>query len=229
MLAIQSNSRSNQRYDLENWPCDLNLASFLFLIGSVNFKPFLQITTTCAYNACSIAIHFILLFTSSGKNRASFALSFLFFIKSSGDMSVSFLKYGFITSWIVLHCLVYTFFIFSIMLIFSMQVPLFNQLVWLLLSNQYLIYSLEQIIHNIPTWWNISFNTNLVIISSIVEFLKFKPVSLLQLIHLIAIISTTSPYFSSLSPNKNNWNMANTFKNEGIIPFIPLEYLQYAL
>ena len=66
---------------------------------------------------------------------------------------------------------------------------LFNQSGWLLSSISYFIFSLEQIIHDIPTWYNIVFNTNLVIISSNVEFIKYKPVSFLQLIHLTYIIS----------------------------------------
>ena len=45
---------------------------------------------------------------------------------------------------------------------------------------------------------------------------------LLQLLHLIAMASTT--FFSSLclSSNKRNWNMANTFNNEGSSPLFGL-------
>ena len=98
------------------------------------------------------------------------------------------------------------------------QGPLFNQSGWLLFSVSYFISLLDQIIHDIPTWCNIAFNKNLVIISSIVEFIKYKPVSLLQLIHLISIISTTFPSSSSLLSNKRNWNMENTVNNEVISP-----------
>ena len=93
------------------------------------------------------------------------------------------------------------------------QGPLFNQSVLLLLSISYFIYLLEQIIHNIPTWCNIVFNTNLEIISSNVNVVKYKPVSFLQLIHLIDMTSTL--FLSSI---KLNSNMENTFNNEVIIP-----------
>ena len=94
------------------------------------------------------------------------------------------------------------------------QGTLLNQLGWLLLTISYFISSLGHIIHNIPTWYNTSFNTNLVIISSSIEFLKYKLVSSLLLINLMDIISTNFPYSYSLSSNKLNWNMSNTFNNE---------------
>ena len=72
-----------------------------------------------------------------------------------------------------------------------------------------MIFSLEHIIHDIPTWCNIIFNKNLAIISSNVQFIKYKPVSFLQLIHLIAIIST-----SYLSSNKSNWKMEKTLNKK---------------
>ena len=95
---------------------------------------------------------------------------------------------------------------------------LFNQSEWLILSISYNIYLLDQIIHDIPTWCNIAFNTNLVTIYSIVVFLKYKPVSLLKLIHLISISPTTFPYSFCLSSNKRNSNMENTSNNEGTSP-----------
>ena len=69
------------------------------------------------------------------------------------------------------------------------------------------------IIHNIPTLFNISFNTNLVIISSNVEVPKNKPVYFFKLIHLISMT-----YKCSLLPIKRNLNMANIFNNDKIIP-----------
>ena len=71
----------------------------------------------------------------------------------------------------------------------------------------------QLIIHDMPTWCNIALNTNLVIISSNVEFSKYKPVSLFKLIHLIAMT-----FNSSSSPIKRNSNMANTFNNDEISP-----------
>ena len=93
------------------------------------------------------------------------------------------------------------------------QGPLFNQSGWLILSISYIIFSLEQIIHDIPTWYNISFKTNLVIIYSNDEVLKCETVYSLKFIHLIAMASTLY-----LSSTKRNWSMANTFNNKVIIP-----------
>ena len=86
------------------------------------------------------------------------------------------------------------------------QGTLFNQSQWLFLSISYFISWFVLVIHNIPTWSNIGFNTKLVIISSNVVFFKNIPVSLLQLIHLIDMTSD----FSS-SQFKRYSNMANTF------------------
>ena len=72
---------------------------------------------------------------------------------------------------------------------------------------------MDHIIHDIPAWCNILFNTNLVNISSHVEVPKYKPVYFLQLIPLIATASTL--YLSWI---KINTNMENTFNNEVIIP-----------
>ena len=69
------------------------------------------------------------------------------------------------------------------------------------------------IIHDIPTWCNITFNTNLVTIYLNVEVPKNKPVYFLHLMHLIAM----TPKFA-LSQIKRNLNMSNTFNNEVIIP-----------
>ena len=88
---------------------------------------------------------------------------------------------------------------------------IFNQSVLLPLFISYNIYLLWQIIHDVPTWWNVAFNTNLVIISPNVEVPKYKPVYFLQLINLMALAS--SLYLLSI---KRNSNMANTFNNEGI-------------
>ena len=93
------------------------------------------------------------------------------------------------------------------------QVPLFNQYWWLLLSISYFISFLDLIIRDIPTRCNIAFNTNVVIIYSNVEFYKYKPVSFLQLVHLIAMKSNVS-----VSPIKRNSKITNTFNYEGIIP-----------
>ena len=71
---------------------------------------------------------------------------------------------------------------------------------------------MDLIIHDISAWSNIAFNTNLMIISSNVEFNKYRPVSFLQLIHLIYMQSSFY-----LSPIKSNPNIANAFNNEGII------------
>ena len=65
------------------------------------------------------------------------------------------------------------------------------------------------------------------IISSIVVFLKYKPVYSLQLIHLIYIISTTFTSSSCLSSNKSSWNMADTFNNEVISPLF--EFVIFAV
>ena len=46
----------------------------------MNFKSFLLILITCAYNLCSVAIHFLLFFTSIGTIIASFTLSLHFFL-----------------------------------------------------------------------------------------------------------------------------------------------------
>ena len=74
--------------------------------------------------------------------------------------------------------------------------PLFNQSRWLLLVFiSYSISWLELIIHDIPTWCNISFNKNLVTISSYTQVKlvsEFKPVSLLQWIHFIDTVSKYS-------------------------------------
>ena len=96
---------------------------------------------------------------------------------------------------------------------FLYQGPLFNQSGWLLSPISYLIYSLVQIIHDKPTWCNIALNTNLEIISSNVIIHKYKPVSFLQLIHLIATTPTLS-----ISLIKWNSNMAETFNSEVISP-----------
>ena len=93
------------------------------------------------------------------------------------------------------------------------QGTIFNQSGWLIFSISYFIFLLDNIIHNIPTWCNIAFNTNLVIISSNVEFIKYKPVYFLQCIHLVDMAST-----SYLSPFKRNWNMKKNLNNEEIIP-----------
>ena len=93
------------------------------------------------------------------------------------------------------------------------QEPLFNQSWWLLLSISYFISSLDQIIHDLPTWCNLAFNTNLVIIYSDVKVFKYKHVYFLKLILLIAMDSNLS-----LSPIKHNSNMSNTLNNEVILP-----------
>ena len=98
----------------------------------------------------------------------------------------------------------------------------FNQSGWFFSLISYNILLLEQIIHDIPTWCNIAFNTNLVIIPSIVVSFTCNPVYLLWFIHLIAIESTTSPSSLRLSSNKRSWNMANNFNNEGISPLFGL-------
>ena len=93
------------------------------------------------------------------------------------------------------------------------QGPLFNQLGLLLLSIPYNISSLENIIHDIPTWCNTAINTNLVIVSSNVEVTKYKPVYFLQWIYHIYMA-----YTLSLSSIKRNSNMTNNFNNEEISP-----------
>ena len=93
------------------------------------------------------------------------------------------------------------------------QGTLFNQYLWLVLSISYFISLLDLIIHNMHIWCDIAFNTNLVIIYSNVEVLKYKPVSFLQLIHRIDMASNLSP-----SSIKRKSNMTNTFNNELISP-----------
>ena len=63
---------------------ELEFCFIFILISAMNFKFYRLIMTTCAYNPCSVAIHFMLFFTSVGILIASFALSLQFFIKSSG-------------------------------------------------------------------------------------------------------------------------------------------------
>ena len=93
------------------------------------------------------------------------------------------------------------------------QGSLFNQYWWLILSISYLISFMELIVHDIPKWNKISFNTNLVIISSYIEVPENKHVSFLQLIHLIAMTSKCS-----LSPIQRNSNMSNNFNVDKISP-----------
>ena len=83
LTSIQSKSRSTQRCDLADWHWNLNVASFLFLFYAMNFISFRLIMTTGVYNPCSIAMLFMLSFTSIGILIALFALSLHFFIQSS--------------------------------------------------------------------------------------------------------------------------------------------------
>ena len=63
---------------------ELEFRFIFILISAINFKSFQRSMTTCAYNACSIAINFMLFLNSSGTHWSSFALSLHFFIKLSG-------------------------------------------------------------------------------------------------------------------------------------------------
>ena len=96
--------------------------------------------------------------------------------------------------------------------------PLFNQSRWLLsVFISYYISLLDLIIHDIPTWWNIAFNTSLVTISSYNQVKlvsKSKPVSLLQLIHFIDKASK-----SSSQKIKRISNMEDIFNNDDIRPW----------
>ena len=93
---------------------------------------------------------------------------------------------------------------------------LLNQSWWLVSFISYSISRLELIIHDIPTWCNIAFNTNLVTISSYTPVKlvsESKPVYLLQLVRLID--KTPNSLFPRL---KRISNMANIFNNDDIIP-----------
>ena len=102
----------------------------------MNFKSFRRILTTCAYNPCSISIRFKLSLTSICILIASFVLSLQFFIKSSGKVSDFFKNYGYITSYIFLHWVIYTMFLFSNVLIFPISMFIYSDMILFFVTNK---------------------------------------------------------------------------------------------
>ena len=51
-------------------------------------------------------------------------------------------------------------------------------------------------------------------------FLEYKPMSLLKLLHLMAIMSSTFKSSYCLSSDKYNWNIANNFNEKVISPYL---------